>query len=461
MLAMMNVAAIASVRNWPTIAEYGFSSLFFFLIATLVFFIPTSLVSAELATAWPKTGGVFIWVKEAFGHRLGFLAIWLLWIENVIWYPTLLSFIAGTAAYMISPALASNPWFLVTTMLLVFWGVTLLNLLGMWTSGWISTVGAIAGTLIPGIVIITLGCAWIFQGSPLHITFSFDHFIPDLSHPQQLVFFVGVLLSFCGMEMSAIHARSVKNPQKDYPKAIWISALIILVLSILGVLAIASVIPQKEINLTAGVIQALTTFLSAYQLQSILPWIALLIAIGAIGSLNTWVIGPSRGLLAAAESGDLPPFFRKHNKKEMPVTLLITQALIVTFLSLLFVWMPSINSAYWILTVLVTQIYLVMYLLMFAAAIKLRYKKPNVERPYKIPGGNFGMWVTGLLGMASSLLALVIGFFPPAQIAAGTILFYVGFLLTGLILVCIAPSLILHFKTKKWDEPLAHERKGQ
>ncbi|MCB1118146.1 MAG: amino acid permease, partial [Chlamydiia bacterium] len=84
-LAMINVAAICSIKNWPLTAEYGFSSLFFFLVSALAFFIPVSLVAAELATGWPERGGVFVWVKEALGHKMGFLAVWLQWAENAIW----------------------------------------------------------------------------------------------------------------------------------------------------------------------------------------------------------------------------------------------------------------------------------------------------------------------------------------------------------------------------------------
>jgi amino acid transporter len=123
---MINIAAVSSVRNWPTIAEYGFSSLFFFALAAIVFFIPVSMVSAELATGWPKTGGVFSWVKEAFGHRTGFLAVWLLWVENIIYYPALLSFIAGTIAYVINPALEQNTLYTLLVILSVFWATTLL-----------------------------------------------------------------------------------------------------------------------------------------------------------------------------------------------------------------------------------------------------------------------------------------------------------------------------------------------
>ncbi len=459
MLAMINVAAIGSVKNWPTTAEYGFASIFFLLLATLVFFIPTSLVSAELATAWPKIGGVFVWVKEAFGHRTGFLSIWLLWVENVIWYPTSLSFIAATLAFVFNPELASNRLYILCVSLAIFWTVTLVNMRGMRTSGWISSVGVIAGAFIPGLIIIGLGMLWFFSDRPLQISLDGKSFLPNLSSPKQLVFFTGVMLSLCGMEMSAIHAKDVQNPQRNYPKAILVSVLIILVMSILGILSIAFVLPQKDITLAAGSMQAFENFMDAYNLHFLIPYMGILVFAGAIASLSTWVVGPSRGLLAAAESGDLPPFFRRINSHDMPITLLIVQALVVTILSLMFVLMPTVSAAYWILTVMVAQIYLVMYILMFAAAIKLRYKRPNVFRAYKVPGGNIGIWIISGLGIISSLFALFIGFFPPAQIATGNATFYVGFLVVGMILICLGPSLILVFKKPSWSKPLAHEKR--
>ncbi len=460
-LAMINMAAIGSVKNWPTIAEYGFSSLFYYLLAAIIFFIPTALVSAELATGWPKIGGIFVWVKEAFGHRMGFLAIWLLWVENVIWYPTVLTFIAATLAYLFDPALATNKTYLLLTSLIAFWIMTFVNLKGMKISGKISSFGVIFGTFIPAAVIIGLGCLWYFSGSPLQIQFNLNSFIPDLSSPEQLVIFTGVLLSFCGLEMSAIHARDVQNPQRNYPRATLMSVILILGLSILGVLAIASVVPQKDISLTAGSMQAFVAFVGAYNLSFLIPIMAFLVVIGALASLSTWIVGPSRGLLAAAQSGDLPPYFRQLNKHGMPLRLLILQALIVTVLSFMFLLMPTVNSAYWILAVMVAQVYLVMYLIMFAAAIKLRYKKPDVFRAYKIPGGKPGMWFVAGLGMLSSFLTLIIGFFPPAQFPTGNTTFYVGFLLLGMTLFCSAPALILRFKKPSWSVKLEHEKNNE
>ena len=73
-LAIMNVAAVVSLRGLPAEAVYGLSSAFYYLFAAIVFLVPTALVAAELAAMFAqKEGGVFRWVGEAYGKRFGFL----------------------------------------------------------------------------------------------------------------------------------------------------------------------------------------------------------------------------------------------------------------------------------------------------------------------------------------------------------------------------------------------------
>lgn len=458
-LAMINVAAAGGgVKNWPVLAVFGLASVAYIVLASLVFFVPVSLVSAELATGWPKAGGVFAWVKEAFGHRTGFLAIWLQWIENVVWYPTILSFIAATIAYIFHPELANNKFYMIAVILGIFWLTTFANLLGMRISGWISTLGVILGTFIPGICIIALGVDWYFSGKSLEIAFTWKNLVPQLTNPDQIAFFTGVLLGLAGLEMSAVHARDVKNPQRDYPRALLLSVIIIFTLTVLGVLALAIVIPQKEISLVAGSLQAFATFVNAYGLNWLVPFMAAFIAAGAIGSLSTWVVGPCKGLLAAAETGDLPPTFRKINKKGMPLTILIFQAVIVSILSLVFLLMPTVSSGFWILSVLAAELYLIMYILMFSACIKLRYSQPHTPRAYKIPGGKIGLWIVTGAGILSSLFAIIVGFIPPSILPTGNAFTFITFLLAGVLIFCFLPTIILRFKKPSWKKPLEHER---
>ena len=449
-LTMINVATIGSLKNWPTTAEFGLSSVFFFCLATLLFFIPVSLISAELATAWPKLGGVYFWVKEAFGHRAGFLAAWLLWFQNVVWYPTALSFIAATLAYLINPELTESPLYTFLFVFFLFWAATFLNLKGMRISGLISSLGMVFGAFLPGIFIIILGVTWLVLGKASEIPFTLDALIPNMANLNELVLFTGVLISLAGMEMSAVHATDVENPKKTYPRAILFSLIIILALSIPGILSIAIVVPREKISLVAGSMQALKIFLEAYHLNSLMPLMALLIAIGSMASVSTWIAGPTRGLLAAAAEGDLPPVFHRINKKNMPITLMIFQAVIVSILALVFILLPSLNEAYWILMAIVSELYLLMYLLLFAAAIKLRYKHPNVERPYKVPGGNIGLWIIASIGFLSSLATIFIGLLPPGQLPIHDKLLYLILLVGGVVLFTLGPSFILLFKKPNW-----------
>ena len=450
-LAMMNVAVIASLRVLPMMAEEGFSLVFFFVAAALVFLIPTALVSAELATGWTKQGGVYLWVKEAFGGRWGFLAIWLQWIQNVIWYPTVLSFAGATLAYMINPSLANNKIYMLAVILTVYWGSTLASFRGMRTTGWLSTVGALVGTLVPGAAIITLGLIWFFSGNVPQISMTAKDLFPDMTSIRNIVFLAGVLLTYAGMEVSAVHAQEVKNPQKNYPRAIFLAVLIILVVVILGSLSIAVVVPQPKISLVAGIMQAFTMFFNDYHLKWIVPVVAFMITLGALGQVTAWIVGPSKGLFATAKEGDLPPFFQRVNKNGVPVNLLAVQGCIVTILSLIFLLMPDVSSSYWLLSVLTVQLYLIMYILLYSAAIKLRYSKPNVQRAYKIPGGNWGMWIVAGVGILGALFAIFIGFFPPAQLKSESILFYGLFLSLSILVMCGVPLVIYKFRKPNWQ----------
>lgn len=138
-------------------------------------------------------------------------------MNNLFWFPTVLSFIAGAIAYIFNPALASNKFFMITVMLVTFWGGTLLNFRGMQLSGLISSVGAVIGTLVPGALLIILAVVWVVGGQPVAMSLDTATLVPDLSNLKQVVFFVGLMLAFCGMEMSAVHAGEVANPQRDYP----------------------------------------------------------------------------------------------------------------------------------------------------------------------------------------------------------------------------------------------------
>jgi len=448
-LALMTVAALFSLSGLTSNAVYGFSSIFFYVVGALLFFIPTALIAAFLATGW-STGGVYVWVSEAFGQKFGFLAIWLQWIQSLALYMTILSFAAATLAFAFNPILATNSVFILGTILVIYWGSTILNFRGMKLSSRISSLGAFFGTLLPGAVLIVLAGLWLMAGNTPETSFSWDVVIPDLSNFNNIALALGGILLFAGIEMTASHIREVKNPEKNYPKAIFLAAIIALISFVFGSLAIAAVVPSEKISLVAGVMEAFSTLLSSYNLIWLLPIVMLFIVGGVLAQINTWIAGPSKGILSAAKKGCLPPIFQKVNEHNRPTTILIIQGIIVTILSSVFILMPDVSASFWILTAMTAQFYMIMYVLMFATAIKLKYSQPNVKPSFRIPGGKAGMWIIAGIGLLTSLLVIFIGFFPPIQEDTGGIEFYEGFLMLGMIAVVAIPLIIYHFRKKSW-----------
>ncbi len=440
-LVMINVIAVDSLRTLPITAKLGLTLVSYYLVAAFAFFIPVALVAAELATAYPSTGGIYIWVREAFGRRAAFITIWLQWIYNVVWYPTILAFIAATIAYLFAPHMANNKFYLLVMIVSLFWLFTLLNCFGMKVSSIVSTIGALIGTLAPMIGIIILGCLWIAQGRPLEVGYPSSWF-PDFDSLGNLSLFSAVLFGLLGMEMSAVHAEEVKNPQRDYPRALLFSTILIFATLVLGSLAIVIVVPDNQLSVVSGLIDAYAIFFNEFNMPWMTAITAIFIIIGGLSGVSAWIIGPTKGLLVAARDGCIPYRFARVNQQGAPVIILITQGLIFTLLSSVFILFDSINAAYWILSALCAQMALLVYVFMFSAAIKLRYSQPNQPRPYKIPGGNLGMWLVAGIGLLCCMVTVLIGFVPPTQIPFENIVFFQAFLVAGLVIFAMIPWLL-------------------
>ncbi len=288
----------------------------------------------------------------------------------------------------------------------LFLGGDLLNLCGMSASALFSTICSIAGLLIPMTLIIGMGVLWMVQGNPLEINFDFESIVPHFSEQSMWESLTAIMLSFCGIEIATVHANDVPNPQYAFPRALIYSVLIILITLIMGSLAIAIVLPAKEINLVAGIMQAFEAFFLHYNGHWMMPIVAVMLVLGGLGGVSNWIIAPIKGLLVAAEEGNLPNYFQRSNDAGAPTVMLIIQAVLVTLLSALFLFMPTVNGSYWLLTALAAQLYMLMYLIMFCAAIKLRFKEPTHHRPFKIPGGLLGMMVISIMGIMGVITTL-------------------------------------------------------
>jgi amino acid transporter len=350
----------------------------------------------------------------------------------------------------LDPSLDSSKGFNLAVILIIYWGATLINFKGTKLAGWFSTAGVIGGTIFPAALIIILGIVWALSGNSIEFMKDSHAILPDFSKFSSIAFLAGIVTLFSGMEVGAVHVRELKDPKSQYQKATFLAMFIIIIVFTLGSLAIATVIPQEQISLTAGILQAFKDLLNKFDIGWLLPVIGFLAAFGAIGGVTAWIAGPSKGLLSTAKDGVLPPFLQHTNKKGVQTHILYVQGSIVTVISLAYIFMPSINSAFFILSALTAILYLLMYILLYAAAIKLRYSKPDVERTYKVPGGNAGMWIVSGLGILAAVFAIIVGFFPPSQLTVGSPLFYVAFLAVGVIIFIGAPLLIHSMKKPDW-----------
>ncbi len=448
-LIMIASAFVVNVRNFPLLADQGLSMIVLVVIAVVGFQLPSALVSAELATGWPESGGVYAWVRAAFGEKWGFVAIWLQWIQMPFGMVTILAFVAGGIAFAIRPSLAGNGWFVVVVVIVVYWSLTLLNLRGMRMSGLISTIGVIIGVFVPGIVIVAFASAYLFTSDPVQIRFTAEHVLPSLTSLHGVALMAGIIFVFTGMETSAAHANEVTNPQRNYPIAIFAAAAFLIVMNLAGGMSVAIVVPKQDISLIAGVFEAFEKFFDAFGVAWLVPIMAILAAVGATGQVSTWVVGPVKGLLSTADNGDIPPVFQKVNKAGIPVPLLILQASLVTVIAFVFRFV-GINSAFLMIVNALVIIYMLMYILMFLAAIRLRYSQPDVTRAYRIPGrANSGMWIASMLGLAAASLVLITGFIEPAGLQVSTNTFKV-FIAGACILMAGLPFVIWTLRRPRW-----------
>lgn len=432
-LIMIAVVSVDSLRNLPISAQYGFSLITFYLVASIAFFIPVSWLASKLSVSHAATGGSYVWIEKAYGPSFGYLSIWLQWVYNIIWYPTIFAFINSTLASLIAPAYQTNQWFILLTSLAFFWVLTFVHCFGIRAFNWISTFGAIIGTLIPMFIIMSLAIFWLYAGNPSATTFSWSALLPDEHSMHNLGFFSNILFGLLGLEIISMHAGNIADPKKTYPKAFIISSLLILFTTAGTSLALCILVPYQQIGLISGVMNVFDAFFKAYHLPFSTSIIAVCIIIGGLAIASSWMIGLARGLHVALCSINAPQVLQKCNRYGMPANTLILQACIYTVLVSAFLLFPDINNSYWVLSALTAQFALLYYILLFFAGSKLlrqnKLSKMNYFLSYFFP-------MTACIVCA---IGIVVGFIPPEQIATTDVVTYETLMVIGFFFIATLP----------------------
>ena len=455
-MSIMIVTSILSMRGLPSEAKFGIQSIFYYLFAAVVFLLPFSLVCAELASTYSKPGGLYRWVAEAFGPRWGWTAMFLEWQTVVIWFPTVLMFGAASLAYIFWPDsfdswLASNKVYTLVIALVIYWGVTPNSLRGQAQANRLSTLGGLCGTIIPGAILIVLGVVYVCMGKQIDL--AQVPFFPDFSNLETIVLAASIFLFYAGMEIQAVHINDMQNPARDFPRAVFLAIAVIVVVYAAGTLIIGLVIPAKDINLLQSLLVAYKALWASFGLSWMGNVIALLIMVGVVGQVSALVTGPSTGLMAVAQSGYLPRSMQTLNKNGVNKPILLIEGVFVTVLCLILIVLPTVESAYQIMSQMATIIYLIMVLMIYGAFLRLRRTEPGKSRGFKVPFGNAGKWIVTVVGVAGALFPLLLSYLPPSQINTGSPVVYVGILLAGVAVFVALPLVVYAFRKPSWRNP--------
>jgi glutamate:GABA antiporter len=437
-LAVLTVGSVGNLGSAPPLAVLGLASVFLYVVPALVFLVPTSLVAAELASGWP--GGVYNWVSQGISAPVGLLAVWCEFAQTIFFYPALLAYVASTLAYVVDPGLASNGIYNAVIIIVLYWGGVLLCSRGSAFVGRLGSGGTLIGTLIPGALIVALGVAYLVQGHHSAAPMTARHLLPAWTGLASIVLVVNSFFTYAGVEVNAVHVNELRNPAREYPKSIFLAMGLVLAVFIFPTLAISWVIPSAQISFTAGVMQAFNRLFTHFGVGFAVPLIAIALAVGALAGIISWLDGPSEGLLKIGrQQGFLPPYFQKVNRQGIEVRILAAEGVVITLIAVLYAFIPSVSHAYWIFAVMATQVYMIMYVLMFVAAFRLRRSQPDHTYGYKAPA----LGLLCLVGAVSSVAALVIGFIPPSQFGHMNPLTYAVLILAGIVAVGILPPLLM------------------
>jgi glutamate:GABA antiporter len=440
---LFNIATVLGPRWIAAAAHNGQSSVSLWIIAAMLFFLPTGLVITELSTRFPHEGGLYVWTKEAFGDFHGFVAGWSYWFYTVFYFPGLLLASAAMAAYIGGERtawLAQDRTFL----LLVSFGLLIvavgLNIIGLNIGKWLQNAGGVA-TYVPLVLLVAVAVFFVHaRGSATH--FSAAAMMPHWNL-DTVNFWSQIAFAFAGLELVSAMSGEIHNPQRTFPRAILGSGVLIALIYIAGTIALLAMVPGEVVDPKSGVFQALAIGSTALRIALLGVFAAALVTVGNAGGVGSTVAGVARVPFVVGIDKFLPAFFGKmHPRWKTPYISILVQAGLSGSILLVSQLNQSVNNGYQILVDAAIVLYFIPFVYMYAACIRLAYRKER-ERDVNavlIPGGKLGVWIAGGLGLLVVVLGIVFSFIPPgettnklafeAQVIAGT----AGSVLLGLVL---------------------------
>ena len=419
------IVTVLGPRWIAAAARNGQSSISLWILAAVLFFVPTAFVVVELSTRFPEEGGLYVWTKMAFGDFHGFVAGWTYWIYTVFYFPGLLLASTAMASYVgggDAAWLAQNRTFLLVGSFAMLIVAVFLNIIGLHIGKWLQNAGGVA-TYFPLVMIVGVAAAlWARHGSATHFTVAamLPHWDWDTVN-----FWPQLAFAFTGLELVSAMSEEVRDPQRTFPRAIFASGGLIALMYIAGTIAVLVILPSGTVAPDSGVFQAMTQGATILRLAVVGIMAAALITVGNAGGVGSTVAGVARIPFIVGIDRYLPAAFGKiHPKWRTPYISILVQAIASGAILLLAQVNENMRSAYQILVDAAVILYFIPFVYMYAAAIKLysRGDRAANRSAFVIPGGRFGVCLCGGLGLFVVIIGIVLSFIPPGD-AANKILF--------------------------------------
>jgi len=417
---LFDIVTVLGPRWVAAAGRNGTSSISLWLLAALLFFLPTALVISELSTRFPAEGGLYMWAKEAFGDFHGFVAGWTYWIYSVFYFPGLLFASASMAAYIGgigNASMAQNRTFLLLVSFALLIVAVYLNLIGLNIGKWLQNAGGV-GTYVPLLMLVGAAVVvWHRQGSATHFTLA--NMLPHWDW-NTVNFWPQIAFAFTGLELVSAMSEEIHNPRKTVPRATISSGVLIGLIYIAGTVSVLVLLSSANVDPKSGVFQAIAVASGILKIGAFGVIASLLVTVGNAGGVGSTVAGIARVPFAVGVDKYMPAAFGKiHPKWRTPYVSILVQAGISGLILLLSQISESTVSAYQILVDAAVIVYFIPFLYMYAAVIRLAYRKDRKTNVHAvlIPGGLAGVWLAGGLGFCVVLLSIVLSLIPPGDTA--------------------------------------------
>jgi amino acid transporter len=415
---LFNIATVLGPRWIAAAAHNGTSSISLWMLAALLFFVPSAMVINELSSRFPVEGGLYVWAKEAFGDFHGFVAGWTYWIYTIFYFPGLLLASAAMSAYVIGEGgatLEHNRKFLILVSLGLLVVAVGLNIIGLNIGKWLQNAGGVS-TYVPLLMLVAIGVAvWSRHGSATHFTTA--NMLPTWNW-DTVNYWSQIAFAFAGLELVSAMSAEVRDPQRTLPRAVLGSGAMIAAMYIAGTVAVLALVPAGDVSVTSGVFHAITVGSIALKVGFFGILAAMLVTVGNAGGVGSTVAGIARVPFIVGIDRYMPAAFEKiHPRWKTPWVSILVQAVASCAVLLISQISETTRGAYQVLIDITILIYFIPFLYMFAAVIKLTKRKDRLENAHAvlIPGGAAGVWLVGGLGFFVVLVCMAVSMVPPGE----------------------------------------------